>query len=313
MSDLWFEKYRPTNFKDYVWKDNSLKFKVSEWLEEESFPHLLLTGTQGTGKTSLINVILNEFFNKQILIKSDILYINASEETSVDVIRNKVLSFSSSVSSGNFRVVILEEAEQMSPNAQAALKRIMEDNEDNCRFILTSNNPQKLIAPIHSRCQTIVFHNIDEEQFLLRMIQILEKENIKYTDELLEIYYRIAYPDLRKAIGLLQLNSINNVLEKPSNLIDTKQEYMLEMVELFKKGKITEAREFIIKNADLSEYDSIYRWLYKNVDLFGKSSEQKDSAILVIAEAIKNSSFVADQEINLSACLIQLKRVYEGK
>jgi replication factor C small subunit len=305
---LWVEKYRPAKVSDYVWRDARQKNQILGWIRDKSIPHLLLSGTQGLGKTSLINVLLSEIGVEG----GDILEINASEETSVDTVRTKIINFASSIPFGTFKVIVLEEAEAMSAASQAALKRVIEDYSEDCRFILTTNTPHKIIPPIHSRCQTFHMTSLDKDEFRLRLAHILTNENIEADVETLDNYIEATYPDLRKAINSIQLNCVDGRLLSPTDDSREHGEWMIKMVELFKAGKITEAREYVCSHADYTDYPEIYRYLYRNLGIWGSSEQQKEDAIIAIRDGLVKDSMVADREINLSATLVTLKNIKNG-
>jgi replication factor C small subunit len=303
--ELWVEKWRPKSISDYVWRDERQRKQVEQWIKEKSIPHLLLSGTQGLGKTSLIQVILNEIGVEP----GDVLEINASEETSVETVRTKIINFASSIPFGNFKVIILEEAEAMSGASQAALKRVIEDNSESCRFILTTNTPHKIIPPIHSRMQNFHMTSLDKEQFRYRLAEILAGEETEADLETLDNYIEATYPDLRKCINSIQMNVVDGKLLSPSSDSGSKTEWLVKVVELFKAGKITEARTFLCENADYSDYPEIYRFLYRNLQYWGESEAQREKSIIEIRDGIVRDSQCADREINLSATLVALKNI----
>lgn len=309
VAELWVEKYRPIKINDYVWRDKKQQTQIQNWIAEKYIPNLLLSGTQGVGKTSLINVILSEIG----VAKGDRLYINASEETSIDVIRSKVLNFASTIPWGDFKVIVLEEADGLSLTAQQSLKRIQEDYSSDCRFILTTNNPHKIIPPIVSRCQVFHITNLDKDQFRYRLAEILASEGIEADLETLDNYIEATFPDLRKAINSIQMNCIDNRLTSPTSDSGSKTDWMVHMVELFKTGNITAAREFICENIDYTEYPEVFRFLYRNLNLFGDSEQQREDSLLVIRDGMIKDQLAADREINLSAMLVELRRIKEKR
>lgn len=305
LNTLWVEKYRPQKLSDYVWRDDKQQSQVQKWINDKDIPHILLSGTQGLGKTSLINVILNEIG----IDRGDVLEINASEETSIDVVRSKVLNFASTLPYGNFKVIVLEEFSNMSLSAQASLKRVFEEYSDNCRFILTTNERHKIIPPIQSRCQTFHMVSLDKQAFMVRLATILVNEEIQADIETLDNFVQVTFPDMRAAINAIQLNSINGVLHNPSSDNGSTVDWMIQMVDLFKNGKLLAAREFICSHADYNDYPEIYRFLYRNLQLFGDTEQQREDCILVIRDGIVKDTMVADREINLSATIVELARV----
>jgi replication factor C small subunit len=302
--ELWTEKYRPNTVEGYVFRDESQKRQVQTWIKDQSIPHLLLSGSPGIGKTTLAKLLLNEIGIEDF----DLLEINASRQRGIDEVKNRITNFISMIPFGPFKVVLLDEADFLTPEAQAAMRGVMEEYSNTSRFILTCNHPNKIIPAIHSRCQQMHFASIDQTEFTARAATILVEENIEFDLDLLDTYVKATYPDLRKCINLLQQNSIGGALINPKQEDSGISDYRIEMIELFKQGKIQAARKLLCGRARPEEMEDIYRWLYTNIDLLGTTEEQKDSAILIIKQGLVDHVICADSEINLSACLIKLAR-----
>jgi replication factor C small subunit len=302
--ELWTEKYRPKTVEGYVFRDESQKRQVQTWIKDQSIPHLLLSGSPGIGKTTLAKLLLNEIGIEDF----DLLEINASRQRGIDEVKNRITNFISMIPFGPFKVVLLDEADFLTPEAQAAMRGVMEEYSNTSRFILTCNHPNKIIPAIHSRCQQMHFASIDQVEFTARAATILVAENIEFDLDLLDTYVKATYPDLRKCINLLQQNSIGGALINPKQEDSGISDYRIEMIELFKQGKIQAARKLLCGRARPEEMEDIYRWLYTNIDLLGTTEEQKDSAILIIKQGLVDHVICADSEINLSACLIKLAR-----
>lgn len=305
MKELWTEKYRPKTVKDYVFRDQGHKNQVMAWIKDKSIPHLLLSGRPGIGKTTLAKVLLNEIDVPQY----DILEINASRNRGISEVRDQITNFIQMMPFGPFKCVLLDEADRLTPEAQDAMKGVMEEYARTSRFILTCNNPNQIIHPIHSRVQQLHFGTIDQEEFIVRLLEILHQENINFDQETLSKYVDFAYPDLRKCINLLQQNSTTGTLLDPAEEDSGVTDYKLEMIELFKKGKIQEARRLLCAKAQAHEMVEIYRWMYNHLDLFGADEESKDSALLIIKQGLVDHALIADPEINLAAVLIKLARL----
>lgn len=305
MNTLWVEKHRPNTLQGYVFRDDAQKKQVEQWVTSKSIPHLLFSGAPGVGKTTLAKILLNLLEVEA----TDVLEINASRENSVDVIRDKITNFVQTMPFGEFKVVLLDEADYISPNGQAALRGVMEMYHQSARFILTCNYPNRVIPALHSRCQGFHIEKIDKTEFTARAAEILVGEGVEFDLDTLDTYVKATYPDLRKCINTLQMNSAEAKLQAPNVADVGEQDYRIEMVELFKAGKITEARKLLCSQARPEEMEDIYRWMYDNIEIFGANEDQQDEATLVIKQGIVDHSFVAEAEINLSATLIKLSRI----
>ena len=303
MKDLWVEKYRPTNVGEYVFKDESQRKQVQNWIDDKGIPHLLFSGSPGTGKTTLARVLIAELDVE----KADVLYINASRDNGVEMIRKKISAFSETMPWGEFKVILLDEADHISPEGQAALRGVMEQYHASVRFILTCNYPNMIIPALHSRCQGFHIEELDHTDFTVRVGEILAQNAVEFDIETLDAMVRANYPDLRKTINTVQMSIVDNKLVMPDDGGST-SEWRLAMVELFRSGKIQDARKLIIKSARADEYNDIFTWLYKNLDLYTKNDFQYDSCVLAIREGMIKHTQVADPEINLSATMIELAR-----
>ncbi len=306
MKELWVEKYRPKTMSEYVFKDDAQRRQVSTWIKEGSIPHLLFSGSAGIGKTTLAKVLLNELGIEEY----DVLEINASRENNVETVREKIINFVQMIPFGPFKVVLLDEADYLTPNAQAILRGVMETYSSTSRFILTCNYPNKIIPAIHSRCQGFHVEKTDQTEFTARIATILVTENIEFDLDTLDTYVKLTYPDLRKCINLVQQNvTENSKLVSPTAGNDSTSDYKIEMVELFKKGKIREARTLLCGKIRPEEIEEVYTWMYQNLDLLGETEEQKDAALLIIKQGLVDHTLIADPEINLAATLTKLARL----
>lgn len=302
MRTLWTEKYRPKNINDYVFRDENQKLQVASWISNGALPHLLFSGAPGTGKTTLAKVLLNELDVDSM----DILEINASNENNVDTIRNKITNFSSTMPFGDMKYVLLDEADYITPNGQAALRGVMEMYASSCRFILTCNYPQRVIPALHSRCQGFHIEKLDITEFTARIATIAVTEGVDVDLDTLDTYVQATYPDLRKCINLVQQNVLDGVLQKPQVGDKGASDWMLSAIELFKGGAYKDARELIVTQARPEEYDEVYRFMYRNLELWGRTQLQQDQAVIIIRDGMAKSSLCADPEINLSATIIEL-------
>jgi DNA polymerase III delta prime subunit len=305
MKQLWVEQYRPRDIEGYVFRDEAQREQVKQWIKESAIPHLLFSGAAGIGKTTLAKILINALNIDQY----DVLEINASRENNVDNVRNNITSFVSTMPFGNFKIVLLDEADYLSPNAQAALRGVMEEYSQTARFILTCNYPHKIIPALHSRCQGFHIEKVDHTEFTARAATVLVAEGIEFDLDVLDTYVKSTYPDLRKCLNLLQMNSVENKLKSPSETGNGTADYKLAMVDLFKSGKIREARTLLAAQARPEEMDEIFRWMYDNLDMWSKTPEGQDEAILIIRKGLVNHVSCADAEINLSATLVELSQI----
>lgn len=303
-NNLWVEKWRPQNIEDYVWIDENQRREVQGWISDGEIPHLLFSGGPGCGKTSLAKLVLREMG----VDDSDIKYVNASMMTGIDGMRDLV-GFCETMPSGRFRYVLLDEADRLSPQAQDSLKNMIEEYSAICRWILTTNRPHKIFGPIHSRVQGYHVESLDREQFVTRVATILINEGVDLNGENFEIldeYVTVAYPDLRRCLNMLQQNCKDGQLRRPKASAGGMSEYLVEAVALFKASRIHEARKIICANASDADYEEIYRLLYRNLDWWGDDDETRNKAIVIIANRLKDHALVADPEIAMAACLVEL-------
>jgi DNA polymerase III delta prime subunit len=304
MKELWVEKYRPDTLDGYVFADEHQKSMIESWIKEGSIPHLLFSGNAGVGKTTLAKILINKLGVQD----SDVMYANGSKEARKVEWVDKLIGFCQTMAFGDFKIVLIDEADYMNINSvQPALRNLMEEYSNTVRFILTCNYPNKLIPAIHSRCQRLHINKTDLTEFTARVATILVNEEIEFDLDTLDNYVKGTYPDLRKCINNLQQNSMDGKLHNPETT-DASTDYRVEMVELFKAGKISEARKLVCNHALPEEMDEIYRWLYDNVSIFGDEATQ-DKAILIIKQGLVDHALVMDPEINLAATLIRLSHL----
>lgn len=307
-ADLWTERYRPATLDDYVWESPIQRRKVEEWISAGALPqHYLFSGPPGIGKTSLA-LMLMQVLNVPM---ADVLKIPASRERKIDEIQAQILAHCQTIAWGDsgIKYVILDEADQLSAHAQKLLRNEMEEYADVCRFILTCNYPNRIIGAVHSRVQGIQFKALDREEFTVRLGEILTREEVTFEiDNLLQIV-EATYPDLRKAINLSQGSVVQGTLHAPASGAEVTKDYLIEMVALMASGRATEARRVVIKSAQVEEYPDIYRFLYRNLELFGDTVDAQERALIEIRDGLVNHTLVADPEINLAATLVTLSRI----
>lgn len=306
MKQLWKDKYRPRTVSEYAFSDENLKHLVEHWIADRSIPQLLLSGSPGTGKTTLARVLITELGVDEF----DVLDANGSKEARKIEWIDKLISFCQTMPFGEFKVVLIDEADYMNPNSvQPALRALMEDYSESVRFILTCNYPNKILPAIHSRCTNVHIDKPDQIEFTSRAATVLVSESVEFDLDTLDLFVKATYPDLRKCMNLLQENSITGTLLKPSGSAQSTQDWRFNAVDLFKQGRILDARKVICSQATSEDMDSVYRWMYDNLELWSSEPEKQDLAIVIIRNALVNVPLVADQEINLSACLCELAQL----
>jgi len=302
MKELWTEKYRPDTLDGYVFKDDNQRTQIESWVKDGSIPHLLFSGAPGVGKTTLAKILINllEIDNY------DVLEINASRENSVDTIRDKITGFVQTMPFGKFKIVLLDEADYISPNGQAALRGVMETYHASARFILTCNYPSRVIPALHSRCQGFHIERIDLTEFTARIATVLVEEHVEFDLDTLDSYVRATYPDLRKCLNTCQMHSTTGTLTLNANNDSSSQDWKLAAVDLFKSGKTREARALMCSSVRAEEMEDMFRWMYDNLGLWSSDTHKQDQAIIIIRQGLVNVPMVSDQEINLSATLVEL-------
>ena len=295
---LWTEKYRPSGVDTYLGNEHLLE-KVSMYLESGDLPHLLLYGKAGTGKTTLAKILVKN-------IECDYLYINASDENNVDTVRTKVKQFASTIGFKDFKIIILDECDYITPNAQAALRNLMETFSKHCRFILTCNYVERIIDPIQSRCQSFQIIPPSKVQVAKHLHNILVKENIIGSPEDIKVLVESTYPDIRRVINSAQRNVVKGRLKLDTSSI-IQNDYKLKLLKILetqnKKNAFKEIRQLLADNK-ITDFADLFRLLYDEVDDWGKGHVAE--CILIIARYELSDSQVVDKEINAMAMLIEL-------
>jgi len=299
---LWVEKYRPSKLDDYVGNEH-LKNKVSGYIENEDVPHLLFFGKAGTGKTTLAKLIVSS-------IECDFMMINASDENNVETVRNKVKNFASSMGFKKYKIIILDEFDYMTPQAQAILRNLMETFSRHCRFILTCNYIEKIIEPIQSRCQTFQITPPTKKDVAIQMSKILKSESVEFDPKDLVPIIDSSYPDIRKIINTCQLNSLKGKLQVDvQNLLEN--DYKLKVLEVLKsdddkRNKYMKIRQTVL-DSKATDFSDLYTLLYEKVDDY--AGENTANVILVLGDGVAKSAVAIDKEIIAAATLIQILNI----
>ena len=306
MKQLWVEQYRPKTIDEYVFTDSDQRNQVEAWIRDGSIPHLMFSGSAGTGKTTLAKILISALQ----IDEYDIMYANGSKEArKIDWV-DKLISFCQTMPFGKFKVVLIDEADYMNAQSvQPALRNLMEDYSQTVRFILTCNYPNKIIPPLHSRCQGFHIDKTDATEFTARVATVLVTEGVEFDLDTLDSYVKATYPDLRKCLQLVQQNSQSGKLIAPGENDKSVKDWRLSAVDLFKRGQIREARQIICTQGSTEDVNGVFRWMYDNLELFSNTPEGQDEAIKAIRKGMIAMNQVTDSEINLSATLVELTQI----
>ena len=296
---LWVEAFRPDTLDGYVGNEHVVS-KVKVYLESGDVPHLLFYGQAGTGKTTLAKIIAKG-------VDSDVMYINASDENNIETVRTKIKNFASTVGFRRWKIVILDEADYMTPNGQAALRNLMETFSKTCRFILTCNYVEKIIDPIQSRCQAFAIEPPNRKEVAKRIVNILNERGIKYDNQDLVTVINSGYPDIRRILNSCQSQIVDNQLVIDDNSL-VQANYMTKLLEILKgpsdkKTSFRDARQ-LINDSKVKDFTALYRYLFDELDTYAEGSIA--AAILILAEAQYQDTFAVDKELHVMAMLIKL-------
>jgi DNA polymerase III delta prime subunit len=304
LESLWVEKYRPQNLDDIILSDFNRK-KFQEYKEEGEIPHLMFLGVRGIGKTSLAKIIVSDVLGSQHL------YVNASDANGVDVVRNEITQFCRTKSlDGGIKVVILDEFDGMSAEAQRALRNTMEAYMKTSRFVLTANIKHKVIGPIRSRCQSYDL-TPSKEEFLKRCIEILDNENVNYTEKDVKSITNGLYPDIRGAINELDRCVLDGKLY--ASLAGEISKVAAGVLQIVKTKKALQARKEIIQKEHLfsADYKELLRSMFNEAHKGDFTPNTKQRMLLVISEYLYRAEFVMDQEINFFTAMLQLETLFK--
>jgi DNA polymerase III delta prime subunit len=299
---LWVEKYRPKKLEDYVGNDH-LKQKIRDYIESGDVPHLLLFGKAGTGKTTLAKLIVNS-------INCDFMILNASDENNVDTVRNKVKSFASTIGFKDIKIVILDEFDYMTPQAQAILRNLMETFSKHCRFILTCNYVEKIIDPIQSRCQTFQIIPPTKKDVAVQISKILTEERIQFELKELVPIVDSSYPDIRKIINTCQLNSSKGVLKIDSSSISD-ADVRVKIIDIL-KSKDDKRNRYVnlrqaVADSRIQDFTELYTHLYEKVNDYAVGNTS--AVIMILAQGQYKDAMIVDKEICFMATLIEINDV----
>ena len=301
---LWTEVYRPKMLDGYVFQNEQQRNQINNFVLQGDIPHLLLTGTQGSGKTTLAEILINELGIED----GDVLRINASHHTGIDFIRDTVLGFAESFPLGKFKVIRLEEFDHMSPQAQAMLRDVMETNSDTCRFVCSCNFEHKIMTPLKSRFQHLRFKASSIDDVQIRMAEILVAENVDFDLDTLDKYVSQAYPDIRKIINNLQLNTIGNHLGNPSIDVDG-GDYQFKLLDLVMTGNIKELRRTVTEQCTVEQISEVYEFLYRNIHKHPKLEKDQnalDQVLVLLNDGVYKHGLTAIPHLNFESTVIRI-------
>jgi len=297
-NSLWVESYRPRTLDEFIGNEH-LKSKVKVYLESGDIPHLLLYGRAGGGKTTLAKLLVNN-------IECDYLYINASDERKLEMVRDKVKNFASTIGFSNMKVVILDEADYITPASQAALRNLMETFSKHCRFILTCNYVERIIDPIQSRCQSFQIIPPDRKQVAVHLSDILTKEGVKADVNDIVTIVNSGFPDLRRVINGAQRQVVNGELVIDEGM-SIQNDYKVKVLEILKtqdkKNSFKNIRQ-LLADSKVTDFSDLFRLLFDTVDDWGRGHVAE--CILLLAQYQQSDAVVVDKEINIMAMFTEL-------
>ena len=298
---LWVERYRPVDLENYIGNEH-LKTKVSKYISTGDIPHLLLHGKAGTGKTTLAKLLVSN-------VDCDQMYVNASDENNVETVRNKIKMFASSVGFKDLKVIILDECDFLTPNAQAALRNLMETFSKHCRFILTCNYVERIIDPIQSRCQSFQIIPPSKKEVAIHTSKILNTEGVSFENEQIVTMVNSSYPDIRRIINADQRNIVDNrlIVDSESLVQNDNKLQVLEILQTQDKKNAFKNLRQLLADSQIRDYADLFRLLYDEIESYGKGHIAE--VILTIAKYELSDAQVVDKEINAMAMLIEILNI----
>ena len=305
-NSLFVEKYRSKTLEDYIGNEQ-LKSIVAQYIKKNDLQNLLLYGTPGTGKTTLAKLIVNNF-------DCDFLYINASDERGIDTIRDKVQGFASSASFKPIKIIILDEADFLTIQAQASLRNIIETYSRTTRFILTCNYLERIIDPLQSRCQVLKITPPSKKEVAKHVAIILDKEEINYELEDLVLVVNKHYPDVRKILNTCQVNTVDSTLKIDKTILSSNsyKDGVIKELKSPTKSSFKNIRQ-ILADSNLDDFEEIYRFLYDSLDEYGNNDLSKALIVIEIENYMYHANFRIDKEINTCALIASILKIINNK
>lgn len=308
----WVEKYRPSSLDQYIFHDVVQQEKILEFIQTQNIPHLIFSGIQGSGKTTLAQLLI-QYLNIDTI---DVMTLNASSERGIETFRDKVLGFASTTAMGNFKVLHLEEGDRLTPQAQDALKAFMEERSDDVKVIVTCNNVHQLTGPFRSRCNEFALVPSDKESVIEYILNILVSEEVTFDLETVCEIVEQFYPDVRKIVNVCQQYTINKTLHSAVAGSVSGSDWIVILNELIPKDSWSDIRSALCSSVQPSEWEQVFRHLYENIGnspTFGSNIQLWEDAIVAIAEYMYKHTLVADPAINAAALFITLNQFCNKK